>query len=202
MVKENRRRNDEFLDRSFGVIEKVVTDLGYECVNVALATEEGRPVLRVMIDSIGGINIRDCEMVSKAINRYLDTPDPAEASSLGDRYYLEVSSPGLERPLFTPADYERFRGKEARLRTGVPVDGRKTHVGFIAASDDKSVTLNTEQGARNLRFADVTRASLVFKGLEPQPPKKLKKRNEKNGKSDTVEKHSPKTAVEEERGCS
>ena len=177
MRKENRRRNDELLNKAFGAIEKIVVDLGYECVNVALATEDGRPTLKVMIDSIGGINVRDCEMVSMAVNRYLDAPDPAENTSLGDRYYLEVSSPGLERPLYTPADYERFVGKEARVRTGELVDGRKTHVGFIAASDGNSVTLDTEQGARNLRFADVTRAALVFRGLEPQPPKKAKKRN-------------------------
>ena len=160
---------NELLSRTFLAIEKIVVELGYECVNVALVTEDGRPVLRVMIDSIGGINVSDCERVSKAVNRYLD--DSAEGAELSDRYYLEVSSPGLERPLFTPADYVRFKGKEARIRTREPVDGRKTHVGFIAASDDEGVTLDTEQGARNLRFADVTRAVLVFRGLEPQPPK-------------------------------
>ena len=206
MGKENRRRNDEFLDRSFLAIEKIVVGLGYECVNVALVTEEGRPVLRVMVDSIGGINVRDCETVSKAINHHLDAPDLVETAYLGDKYYLEVSSPGLERPLFTSADYERFRGKEARVRTGEPVDGRKTHVGFIAASDDESVTLDTEQGARNLRFADITRASLVFRGLEPQPPPKAKKRNKENEKPDRVEKKSSKTVIEtvieEEQECS
>jgi len=153
----------------------MVVNLGYECVNVALVTEDGRPVLRVMIDSIGGIDVGDCEMVSKAVNRYLDAPDSAEASGFGDRYYLEVSSPGLERPLFTPADYKRFMGREVRARTREPVDGRKTHVGFIEATDDVSVTLNTEQGARTLQFNDVTRATLVFRGLEPMPPKKAKK---------------------------
>ena len=174
---------NEFLNRTFLAIEKIVAELGYECVNVALVTEDGRPVLRVMIDSIGGINVSDCERVSKAVNRCLD--DSAEAADLSDRYYLEVSSPGLERPLFTPADYVRFKGKEARIRTREPVDGRKTHVGFIAASDGTGVTLDTEQGSRSLRFADVTRAALVFRGLEPQQPKKSKKR-------------SSKTAIEEE----
>jgi ribosome maturation factor RimP len=137
-----------------------------------------------MIDSIGGINVRDCETVSKAINRWLDVPNSTTDSDFGDRYYLEVSSPGLERPLFTPADYERFRGKEARIKTKELVDGRKAHIGFIAASDDKSVTLDTEQGARNLRFADVVRASLVFRGLTPQLPKRTKKQNEKPHKGE------------------
>ena len=192
MGKAGRRRIDEFLSKSFLAIEKIVVDLGYECVNVALVTEDGRSVLKVMIDSIGGINVGDCEMVSKEINRRLDAPDLTTGAEFIDRYYLEVSSPGLERPLFTPADYERFKGKEARIRTGEPIDGRKTHVGFIAASDDTSVTIDTEQGARILRFADITRANLIFRGLEPQPPKKAKKQNRKPdlGK---------KTAIEEER---
>ena len=192
---------NEFFMQAFLSVEKIVTELGYECVNVALGSEDGRPVLRVMIDSIGGINVRDCETVSKEINRCLDALDSAEGSELGDRYYLEVSSPGLERPLFTPADYVRFKGKEARIRTREPVDGRKTHVGFITASDGNSVTIETEQGARSLQFADVARASLVFRGLEPQPPKKAKKRggkNEKNEKRGQGKKSSPKTAIEEE----
>ena len=185
----------EFFSQTFLAIEKRVAELGYECVNVALITEERRPVLRIMIDSIGGINVGDCETVSKAVSRWLDAPDSAAGSDLGDRYYLEVSSPGLERPLFTPADYERFKGKEARLRTSELVDGRKTHVGFIAASDDLGVTLHTEQGARNLRFAGITRATLVFRGLEARPPQKAKKRNVKPDKG---EKSGSQTAIEEE----
>jgi ribosome maturation factor RimP len=166
-------------------IEAIVTELGYECVNVALATEERRCVLRVMIDTLGGINVGDCEKVSKAVNRYLDAGD---AKELSDRYYLEVSSPGLERPLFTPADYERFRGREARIKTHEPVEGRKTHLGFIQASDEASVTLTTEEGTRNIPFGVVARAALVFRGLEPQKPKKTGsakphgKQDEKQGK--------------------
>ena len=188
----------EFFNKTFLAIEKIVTELGYECVNVALVTEDGRPVLRVMIDSIGGIDVKDCETVSRAINRFLDAPDSTGAADFGDRYYLEVSSPGLERPLFTPADYERFIGREARIKTRELVDGRKTHVGFITASDDKSVTLDTEQGARDVRFADVTRATLVFRGLEPQAKKsqKAKKRNEKNEKQHKGETPGSKTAVD------
>jgi len=197
--KEGRRRTDEergsrtteFIRCSFPAIEKIVIDLGYECVNIALVTEDGRPVLRIMIDTLGGIHVGDCELVSKAVNRYLDD----EATEFGDRYYLEVSSPGLERPLFTPADYVRFRGKETRIRTRELADGRKTHVGFITASNDESVTIETEQGARELSFADITRASLVFRGLEPQMPKKTKKRSEK---PDQGKKTSSKTAIEEE----
>ena len=159
----------EELSRAIGVI---VDELGYECVHVALVTEDGRPVVRVMIDSLGGINVSDCEVVSKAVNRYLDEKDVSGTSELSDRYYLEVSSPGLERPLFTPADYERFKGREARVKTSELFDGRKIHVGVISTSNDISVILETEQGMRELPFAAIARASLVFRGLEPQEPKK------------------------------
>jgi ribosome maturation factor RimP len=161
-------------------IEVIVAELGYECVNVAMTTEERRSVLRVMIDTLGGINVGDCEKVSKAVNRYLDAGD---AKELDDRYYLEVSSPGLERPLFTPADYERFRGREARIKTHELVEGHKTHLGFIQASDAASVTLAMEEGTRNIPFGSVARAALVFRGLEPQKPKNQgsAKRQEKQG---------------------
>ena len=161
-------------------IEAAVTELGYECVNVALATEDGKAVLRVLVDSLGGINIGDCEKVSKALNRRLDA---REIGELSERYYLEVSSPGLERPLFKPADYERFRNREARLRSQELIGGRKTHTGFIRASDETSVTLETERGMENFPFSAVTRAALVFRGLEPQKKKQDRTKNPKKAKS-------------------
>jgi ribosome maturation factor RimP len=176
-------------------IETIVTELGYECVNIALTTEERRFVLRVLIDTLGEINVGDCEKVSKAVNRYLDGKDVSDAKELSDKYYLEVSSPGLERPLFTPADYERFRGREARIKTHRLVEGRKTHVGFIQASDEASVTLTTEEGTRNIPFGVVARATLVFRGLEPQSPKKTVSSNasKPRGKQKKAEKRKSET---------
>jgi ribosome maturation factor RimP len=198
---EKGSRPKEELSQTIEAIEAIVTELGYECVNVALTTEEGRCVLRILIDTLGGINIGDCEKVSKAVNRYLDGKDAGDAKDakkLSDKYYLEVSSPGLERPLFTPADYERFRGKEARIKTHGVIEGRKTHLGFIQTSDEGSVTLATEEGTRNIPFDAVARATLVFRGLEPQKPPKTasakprgkqdKERNKKGKKKpETIE---------------
>ena len=160
-------RRAEVFRKLLGAIAEIVTSLGYECVNAAPVTEDGRVVLRVMIDSLGGIDLGDCEKVSRAVERFLDSNTMGEG-----RYYLEVSSPGVERPLFTPADYERFRGREARIKTHEPVEGRKIHVGFIRASDGASVTLETEWGAETIAFETVARASLVFRWLEPQKPEK------------------------------
>ncbi|MDR1741254.1 MAG: ribosome maturation factor RimP [Synergistaceae bacterium] len=141
-------------------IEEIVNKLGYECVLASLVTESGRKIVRVLIDSLGGIGTSDCEIVSKAVNRWLDERD---GPLLSGRYYLEVGSPGLERPLLKPADYGRFRGREARVRTGSLIDGRKTHVGVIKDSDEMRVFLETEHGAVEIPFADVTGASLVFR---------------------------------------
>ncbi|MDR2176080.1 MAG: ribosome maturation factor RimP [Synergistaceae bacterium] len=163
----------EELSRNIGAI---VAELGYECVNAALVTEEGHSTVRVLIDSLGGITVSDCEEVSKAVNRYLDGEGAAESAGLSGRYYLEVSSPGVERPLFTPADYERFKGREARVKTFEFLDGRKTHVGFIAEVSETSVLLETgkekEKGTCSIPFGAIARAALVFRGLEPREPKK------------------------------
>lgn len=153
-------------------IGAIVDELGYECVNVAWVTESARPVIRVYIDSLGGINIADCEVVSKAVNRYLDSEDAPE---LNGRYYLEVSSPGLERPLFSPTDYERFRGKEVRVKTLDSIEGKRVRTGIIEDSDETGVTLATQEGRVRISFDEVARATLVFRGLEPQEPKRSKK---------------------------
>jgi ribosome maturation factor RimP len=171
----------EELSRDIGAI---VTELGYECVNAALLTEEGRATVRVMIDSLGGIDVSDCETVSKAVNRYLDGEGVAESGGLSGRYYLEVSSPGVERPLFTSADYKRFKGREARIKTFEFLDGKKTHVGFIAEADETSVLLETEKGAYSVPFGAIARAELVFRGLEPQEPKKPPKKRGSKGSAD------------------
>jgi ribosome maturation factor RimP len=171
-----------------------VTELGYECVNAALVTEDGRSTVRVMIDSLGGINVSDCERVSKAVNRYLDSEGIEESGGLSGRYYLEVSSPGVERPLFTPADYERFKGKEARIKTFELLDGRKTHMGFIAEVNETSVLLETENGPFAVPFGAIARAALVFRGLEPQEPKKpakpAKSAKKAGGKGSKAAKHA------------
>lgn len=176
----------EKLSQTIQAIEGIVTQLGYECVNVAPVTEEGRPVLRVMIDSLGGVNVRDCEVVSKGVNRYLDGKDGKNAEGEGSwsgRYYLEVTSPGVERPLFTPSDYKRFKGKEVKIKTHTKIGGQKTHAGIIETSDNTSVTLKGEEGEKCVPFDDIARATLVFRGLEPQEPKAgSHKRSEKHGR--------------------
>ena len=150
-------------------VAELVERLGYECVNVGVKTDSARIRLQILIDSLGGINVRDCETVSKSVNRFLDEEDFPELSG---HYYLEVSSPGVERPLFTPEQYARFKGREARLRLAEPLEGRKTLTGVIEEVDGECVGLFVEAEERSISvpFRKIKSGSLVFRGLEPEVP--------------------------------
>ena len=157
-------------------VRELVEGLGYECVQVAFKTEHYRKTLQVFIDLLGGVNVNDCETVSKALNRFLDEEDLPE---LPKGYYLEVSSPGLERPLTTPEHYRRFRGREATVRTFELLEGRKKHTGTIERSDETAVTLLTETGECLIPFEGIREAFLVFRGLEPKGRKKPSNRKDR-----------------------
>ena len=175
-------------------VHEIVEGLGYECVLVAFKTEDSRQKVQVFIDTLGGVDVGDCETVSKAVNRFLDEEDLPE---LPKHYYLEVSSPGVERPLVTPENYRRFRGREANVRMLSPLEGRKTYTGTIGESDENAVTLLTEEGERVIPFEKVKEAFLVFRGLEPQKPQNKAPRKRSQEKKRAVQPRE--TDCEEER---
>ena len=107
-------------------------------------------VLRVLIDHPGGVDHERCAEVGRAL------------VSLRERYALEVSSPGIPRPLTKPAHYERFRGREADVRLHAPLDGHRRIRGEVLESDDRRVVLRDEEGAFfEIPFAAISRAHLV-----------------------------------------
>ncbi|HHU51900.1 MAG TPA: ribosome maturation factor RimP [Firmicutes bacterium] len=114
-----RRRVQELADR-------VGEGLGYEVVEVSFVKEGPHRVLRVTIDHPNGIGIDDCERFSNAFGQVLDEEDPISTS-----YLLEVSSPGIDRPLTKPEHFSRFAGQEAELRLYSPVQGRKKFRGTL-----------------------------------------------------------------------
>ncbi len=149
---------------AFKPLRVIVSELGYDCVGIELVTEGKAQFLRVFIDMVGGISVRDCETVSKALGSFLDEhPDLVPG-----KFFLEVSSPGIERPLFDGGDYVRFTGRKARLRTRIPVSGKKSLRGTILSAGDDSVTFELEtpdQGEERVvevPFAIITRGNLVF----------------------------------------
>ncbi|MBQ7154484.1 MAG: ribosome maturation factor RimP [Synergistaceae bacterium] len=143
-------------------IEEIVAGLGYECVHVSIKSDFGRLRLQVLIDTLGGINVDDCELVSRRINRFLDTsPDLPELDK--GRYYLEVSSPGVERPLYKLEDYTRFTGREVRIRLAKPSAGRKTFTGEILGAEGENVKLLCGNEEKHIPFAEIKGANLVYK---------------------------------------
>ena len=156
-------------------IEHIVTGLGYECVNVSIKSDFGKLRLQILIDTLGGINVDDCEAVSKRVNKFLDeSPEVPELEK--GRYYLEVSSPGVERPLYKLGDYERFSGREARLRLSSPIEGRKTFTGKILSVEGETVKLMCEDGEKLIPFANIKGANLVYRFDDNKQNSKRNKR--------------------------
>ena len=165
--------DNNFLQR----IENIITGLGYECVHVSIKNNDGKLRLQILIDTLGGINVDDCELVSKRVNKFLDeSPDLPELDK--GRYYLEVSSPGVERPLYKLSDYERFSGREARLRLAVPIEGRKTFTGTIGEVKDGHVSIICEDGTYTVPFTDIKGANLVYRFENTKPRKKGKRKTD------------------------
>ncbi len=164
-------------------IENIVTRLGYECVNVAFKSDFGssRVKLQVLIDSIGGINVDDCEIVSKSINSYLDKNDENFRELQKISYYLEVSSPGLERPLFKLNDYERFKNHEAKIRINGLIENRKTFTGILKGVNENNVLISLDDNLKTIPFELIRSANLIFR-FDNQENKNKKSKSRKKSK--------------------
>src|SRR5690606_31243578 len=112
--------------------EKVGAELNYEVVEVALTREGGQRFLRVYIDHPDGIGIKDCELFSKRLSTVLDAEDPIPTA-----YLLEVSSPGLERPLTKPEHFQRFAGQHVEIRLFAPLQGKRKLQGRLKGWSDQ-----------------------------------------------------------------
>lgn len=134
------------------LIEKTVTGLGYEFVDFERA---GRGLLRVFIDQSGGVGVEDCVAVSNQLTRLM-------AVEGVDYQRLEVSSPGLDRPLRRREDFARFVGKEIKLRVRLPRAGRRNYVGRILSVSDSALQLVGEgEEFLTVEWSDIDRANLV-----------------------------------------
>lgn len=148
------RRADDRLTR---LAKSVVEPMGYELVGVEhLQRGQANAILRVYIDHEKGITLDDCSAVSHQLSGVLDVDDPLPGS-----YDLEVSSPGLDRPLFDPAHFERFRGQRARVRLAVKLQGRRNFEGVLAGIEDAKVMLEVDGEIRELPLDLVESARLV-----------------------------------------
>jgi ribosome maturation factor RimP len=156
------------VDRVRELIEPLVTANGLEIVDV----EHGPGLLRIYLDLVGGgIDLETITRYSEQISDLLDVHDPVPG-----RYTLEVSSPGLERPLKTPAQFQRFVGTPVNVKTKSHVEGDRRFTGELTAATDDEVTV----GGRTLRYDDIEKAKTVFEWgptpkKTPAKPTKTKK---------------------------
>lgn len=134
-------RREVYEQKAEALITPILDSMGFELVDVEYVKEGGEWYLRTYIDKEGGITINDCEAVSRLFNEKLDQEDFIEES-----YIMEVSSPGLGRPLKKEKDYKRSMGKELEIRTYKAIDREKEFYGILQAYDDSSVTIETEEG--------------------------------------------------------
>ena len=139
------------------ILTPVIEGMGFEVVRIRLMGGQTK-TLQIMAERPeGGIEVDDCAEISTAVSAVLDVEDP-----LDDAYTLEVSSPGIDRPLTRLKDFETFEGYEARLETTEMIDGRRRFKGVLAGVEGDEVLLNIEEGTVGLHFDWLSDAKLVL----------------------------------------
>ena len=140
------------------IIAPTLQDMGFDLVRVRISGAQRR-TLQIMAERLddGTMTVEDCAAISRAVSTLLDVEDPIKGS-----YTLEVSSPGLDRPLTRPKDYTRFAGLEAKIELREPMDGQRRFRGRIAGLADDQVQLDTEDTRIAIPYADIERAKLIL----------------------------------------
>ncbi|MFZ7092413.1 ribosome maturation factor RimP [Primorskyibacter sp. 2E233] len=139
------------------ILTPVIEDMGFELVRIRLMGGN-TPTLQIMAERPeGGIEVDECAQISTAVSATLDVEDP-----ITDAYNLEVSSPGIDRPLTRLKDFETFEGYEAKLETADLIDGRKRFRGILAGVEDGEVLINLDEGTVGLKFDWLAEAKLVM----------------------------------------
>lgn len=130
-------------ERVQAIAERVAIDHGLELVHAEVAGPDNKPIVRIFIDKPNGVTHKDCAEVSLHVGTVLDVEDFIHAS-----YTLEVSSPGIERGLYKRADYERFAGRPAKLRTRGPINGQRNFRGRLLGMDGEEVLFEDRTNGR------------------------------------------------------
>ena len=140
-------KHEIYEEKATKLLEPILKEMDFELVDVEYVKEVGNWYLRSYIDKPGGITVDDCEAVSRLFSDKLDQEDFIE-----DSYIMEVSSPGLDRPLKKEKDFERSLGKKVEIRTYRPIEKEKEFYGILCAYDDNSVTIEGD-GHRQMGFS-------------------------------------------------
>jgi ribosome maturation factor RimP len=140
------------------IIERVAAREGLEVVHWETVGPRNHFVLRIFIDKPGGVNLGDCERVSNQVGTVLDVED-----LIPNAYTLEVSSPGIERGLYKPADYERFAGSRVKIRTASPIDGQRNFRGKLLGVTGDIISLEADlAGHIDIPFDQIAKANIEY----------------------------------------
>ncbi|HWP45400.1 MAG TPA: ribosome maturation factor RimP [Blastocatellia bacterium] len=140
------------------IIERVTSREGLELVHWETVGPRNNFVLRIYIDKPGGVDHGDCELVSNQVGALLDVED-----LIAHRYTLEVSSPGIERGLYKPEDYQRFAGNRIKLRTAEPINGQRNFRGMLLGLDQNTVRLDADGlGQIEIPYERIVKANIEY----------------------------------------
>ncbi len=138
------------------MIEPAVEQLGYELADLELKLDGRDGIVRVFIDKPDGVDLSDCEIVSRQLSAVLDVEDP-----LPGHYRLEVSSPGLDRTLTKPEHFQRFLGEAIRVKLRFPIAGRRKFRGVLKAADEEKIEVEVDGESHSLEIATIESARLI-----------------------------------------
>lgn len=140
----------------YNVICPVVESLGYELWGCEYLSQGNYTLLRIYIDKNGGVTLDDCQSVSGQLSATLDVAD-----IISNRYTLEVSSPGLQRPLFNKQQYARYLGHKISFRLRSPIGGQRNFIGLLKSIDDNCLTIDCDSKQVILPIVDIEKANLA-----------------------------------------
>lgn len=148
----------DIASRVTAAIEETVEAEGVELLEVKYLKEDKRWILRVIIDKRGGVSLEDCERVSRAIDPVID-----DAVNIAQAYYLEVQSPGIDRPLKTQADFARYIGADVELSFYRAIDGQKKIEGILTVHNEDSLTINVDDEDFEYPLVDIAKVGRIIK---------------------------------------
>jgi ribosome maturation factor RimP len=143
-------------DELLQLLSPTVNDMGYELWGCEYLSQGKHSLLRIYIDKADGIGIEDCQEVSRQISALLDVEDPIPGN-----YSLEISSPGIPRPLFSSWQYQRYIGQAVQMKTFKPVNGKRKLSGIIVSASENAVILDINNDHQELLFSNIVKANLT-----------------------------------------
>ena len=132
-------KNDALVTQIYEMVKPIADELNYEIYHIEYVKENGEYYLRIYIEKEGGITLNDCEALSRRVSDLMDEKDP-----IAEDYFLEVSSPGLNRTLYTEAHYKRFVGREVMVKLAKAIDGKKSIKGILKEVNEENIIVESD----------------------------------------------------------